>query len=408
MRDIGVCYILDSFPNLSETFIIDEIFSVMEHGIGCCVVSMHKPNINKMHNRAIHILNNAQVYYYKDTGRIKKLSALVYNYFLRPLRTTKAIWLLMKERRNIWIAGEALAILLDIRNSNIKHFHAHYADKASHIALWLSKLMGVPFTFTTHGYDIFMNPPVDMNTLVLHSQRMLTISEYNKNYIAKEFSVKRERIKVIHCGVFTDKMPFKDINNYNFIKHVNILTVARLVPEKGLSYLISAMNILKHDGIDIKLRLIGEGPERGMLMEMIHSLGLDDIVSLPGACEHDVVIDNLLEADCFILPSLSEGIPIVLMEALATGVPSIATNINGIPELIIDGITGLLCEPGNSREIANAVKKLRMDRCLRDRLVRKGRDKVVKEFDRTMCTGYLLSEFIHNRPSIDSTIKYYG
>jgi glycosyltransferase involved in cell wall biosynthesis len=357
-----VAYILDSFPNTSETFISDEILSVMELGIEVVIFSLNRPKSNVQHLRISEILKETKIIYLSQQSKKNKLKALCQRLLLHRFKTTTVLMKLMHNGQESWKSSNAFSYASLIENEGVDHIHAHYADVASQTAMVISSMTGLPYTFTTHGYDVFVSPPLNYRNLVLNSKKMICISEFNKNYLMTKYDLPTSKIEVVHCGIY--------VNDY--IKHnkkqistkgqsVKILTVARLLKIKGHSYLFKALKRLFDEGKISKrftLTLAGDGPEYESLVKQANKYGFENNIKFLGFQTQDQVAKLLAQCDFFVLPSLSEGIPISLMEAMASNKLVIAPNVNGVSELVVDNETGFLFQPGNSKDLGDIIGKV--------------------------------------------------
>ena len=183
--------------------------------------------------------------------------------------------------------------------------------------------------------------------------------------------------KVVHCGLSIAKYAFRPPKE----KIKRLFCAARLSPEKGLTFAIEALRILLDKGYDLELRLAGGGPSKTHLEALTNQLGVADRVHFLGFLTEDEVISELQTSDLFVLPSFVEGVPVSAMEAMAVGVPVIATNIAGTSELIEDGKTGILIRPSDSQALAEAVVRMIEDYEFRLNAAEQARRKVVDEFD---------------------------
>jgi glycosyltransferase involved in cell wall biosynthesis len=183
--------------------------------------------------------------------------------------------------------------------------------------------------------------------------------------------------KVVHCGLEMRKYDFRMPKRE--VKY--LFCVARLSSEKGLSFLIQGLKLLRDRGLDLELRLAGDGPRRIQLEQTARSLGISNYVHFLGYLTEDAVISELRDADIFVLPSFIEGLPVSAMEAMAVGLPVIATNIAGTSELVEDGKNGVLIRPSDAQALADAVVRLIEDYDFRQRAANLARAKVVNEFD---------------------------
>jgi glycosyltransferase involved in cell wall biosynthesis len=194
------------------------------------------------------------------------------------------------------------------------------------------------------------------------------------------------KLEVVHCGADLDRYPLvPPRQGPGFV----VLCVARLAPQKGLEVLLSAVKQLADRGTDISLVLVGEGPMRARLGHRAERLGITDRVVMKGAVGQDEMASYYAGADVFCLPSFAEGVPVVLMEAMASGRPVVTTRIAGVPELVDDGVSGLLVAPGNAGQLAAALERLATSPEEREEMGRAGRQKVVEEFDSETCAAQL-------------------
>jgi glycosyltransferase involved in cell wall biosynthesis len=215
---------------------------------------------------------------------------------------------------------------------------------------------------------------------------VVPISEYNRDLILEECGDQaRAKLAVIHCGV--------DTNFFHPPEHpppdrpFSLLCVGTLHEVKGQKHLVEACRLLTEAGVDVRCTFVGDGPDRRALSGQIAAAGLEGRVELTGHRTRAEVAELLHSAHILVAPSVPtrkgkrEGIPVVLMEAMASGVPVVASRVSGIPELVADQVSGVLVPPGDERVLAAAIGRLHADRALRERLATAGRDKVVREFD---------------------------
>ncbi|MCA9408462.1 MAG: glycosyltransferase family 4 protein [Candidatus Omnitrophica bacterium] len=375
-----IVYILEYFPKLSETFILNEILCLQKMGHEIHVFAFEKPNEEKVHQESSNV---RAVSYFPQRSLINKLYGHVCWIFKYPRKYMKIFWLAINRKNGLsGVFSRNLNDVTEIMKIKPRHIHAHFSGIASDMAMLISLLTDVPFTFTTHGSDIFFYPP-DAANLKLKTRlakKHITISEYNKNYLVKKFGLDQRGIEVIHCGLNLDKFR---LQNSRATKNgiARIVCVARLERFKGVENLILTCKQLKEEGVPFKCHIIGKGRDTEKLNQLICDLHLTEEVQLLGSRTQTEVFQFVSEATMKILPSLSEGIPIVLMEAMALRVPVIATRVNGIPELITDEESGLLVEPNDVDGLANRIKFLLRDTELQKRITRKGYDTVVQKFN---------------------------
>ena len=231
--------------------------------------------------------------------------------------------------------------------------HAHFATEATHYASVLHRVLGLPFSLTAHGYDIHWKAPADFATRAAAATHVITVSEANRRAMSARHGVPAERIQVIAGGVDLRYFaPRPDPNS------ALILAIARLVPVKRLDVLLEACARLRGRGVPFRCVVVGDGEDRPRLEALRRDLRLEERVELVGAAPQDAVRDWLGRAAVVALTSEMEGMPISLMEAAGCGRPVVASAVGGIPELVSDGVTGLLVQPGDADGLAGALERL--------------------------------------------------
>jgi glycosyltransferase involved in cell wall biosynthesis len=269
----------------------------------------------------------------------------------------------------------------------IQHVHAHFGWSASSIALIANRLLGIPFSLTLHAHGIFLNPLL-LNAKIKYSQFVVTISEYNRQYLKNLFPEYRleDKIHVIHCGLDSEifippSEPKRGGDQFT------IVGIGQLDPRKGFHVLIDACHHLAKRGIPFRCQILGEGEERNRLEALIIRYNLMEHVFLPGKIYQEELRQILNRADVSVLPCVRDesgeldGIPVALMETMAMQIPTVSTRISGIPELIDHGRNGWLTPPNDSVALADALQHLRDNPELRNRLGKAARESVVHEFN---------------------------
>jgi len=386
---VKVAYILRSFPSVSETFITDEIVAVMRQGIDCHVISLLRPRRQPHHEHAEAILKAGRVSYLGTGGLLGKYRSLfgyAVSHPIRVFRSMKHVELTGSFRRHAWVTP---ALCAEIDRYGPDLLHAHYANLPGECAWAAHRTTGIPFAVTTHGHDVFFYPPDDYRGLAEAAEAVVCVSEFNRRYLSSRFGVPYDKLRVIHCGVdlkaFT--APYRPAGGANGL--LKILCVARLTPVKGHRYVLEALRLLRQDGIASELVLVGDGPLRKELEEYAAELGVTSAVRFRGALLREEVLSLLRECHLFVLPSLSEAMPISLMEAMACRVPVIATAVHGVPELVVDKVTGLLVPVKSPEAIVESVRWVMDHPAEVEQMVERGRAKVAAEFEREKCAQQL-------------------
>ncbi|MGR8998720.1 MAG: glycosyltransferase, partial [Gammaproteobacteria bacterium] len=278
----------------------------------------------------------------------------------------------------------AVVFANQLLKSGAQHIHVHFAHVPTDIAMYAASLSAIPFSVTAHANDLFERGWL-VAEKVKRAAFFITISEYNREYLRQQ-GCDVDRIVVVRCGVDVDAFQRREQSEFSEVPKIGF--IGRLVEKKGAEDLLYAAAKLKKQGIVFKLLLAGSGPLEQSLKILAVSLDLfDDDVAFLGAIAHADVAAFLRELDLFVLPCVKDingdmdGIPVVLMEAMLTGVPVISTRLSGIPELVIDQETGLLVEPGDRVALARAMQTIMENTALAQRLTINAIAKVKNEFN---------------------------
>ena len=403
---LKVGYVMSRFPRLTETFVLYEILAVEERGVDVQLFPLIHERGDVVHPEALELSARAR---YEPFLSLPVLRSQLH--FLRrsPRRYLGALRDVLSGTwgsLNFFVG--ALGIFPKVAHAarlmqaeGVDHVHCHFANHPAAAGFVIRRLTGIPYSFTAHGSDLH----VDRHMLcekIREAAFVVPISRYNRDLMVEECGeVVREKLVVIHCGVDTEF--FRPADAMVDDRHLEILSVGTLHEVKGQRYLVEACRLLRDDGVDVVCKLIGDGPDRKALTRQIAAAGLEDSVVLLGRHDRDGVLELLRTTHVLVAPSVPttrgkrEGIPIVLMEAMASGVPVVASRISGIPELVEDGVSGLLVPPADARSLAKALARLRADPSLRARLARSGRAKVEAEFDLRKSAAELVARFARAR-----------
>jgi glycosyltransferase involved in cell wall biosynthesis len=397
--------ILKGYPRISETFISNEIALLEEQGFKIRILSMRHPREDFTHESVKRI--KARVDYMPETmaGNLLKLAGANLAALVRsPGRYLKGLGEMVRrlvETRKITTAKHLLqAGYLAARvlpGSGVTHLHAHFAHSPTSVAVFTSILTGLPYSFTAHAKDIYTQDPARLSEKIAGACFVATCTGYNKDYLAKLNPNGTPVHRVYHgidLGLF-DPGPLRACAEPPY----EILTVARLTPKKGLPTVLRALAALKQAGVGFRHAIIGSGEERGNLTRLARELGLEDHIEWLGTQPHEVVVERLRRAHLFLLgcevsaDGDRDGIPNVLVEAMAMGVPVAATAVSAIPELIAMEDHGLLAAPGDHEGLAEAARRLLTDNELRARVVPMARERVLSHFDNRRLVGELAGIF---------------
>jgi glycosyltransferase involved in cell wall biosynthesis len=395
--------ILKGYPRISETFISNEILLLENLGFAIRLFSMRQPRENFSHESVKKI--RAKVDYLPET-LIKPLPRLLYHNLLlaakkpvvyagalktayrRFLRTHKSATI-----KHLLQAGYLAHRFLPA--SGVTHLHAHFAHSPTSVAMFASHLTGLPFSFTAHAKDIYTSDPRQLREKIGLARFVITCTEYNRRHLSKLSDGNATPIHRNYHGI--DIKLFSDNNEIPKIpvQPYQILTIARLTAKKGLPTIYKALRILRDQGVSLHHTHIGGGEDREEIISLIKDLDLGSVTRLLGTQPHQVVLEHYKNADLFVLgcevaPNGDrDGIPNVLVESMAMGLPVVVTDISAIPELVQDSKTGLLVPPGQPGRLADAIMRMLKDTELRNRVIPAAREAVVKNFDNRQLIGDL-------------------
>ena len=301
-----------------------------------------------------------------------------------------------RARSRLWqvfYAAEAMRLFEELNRLGVRHIHAHFANNGADIArATVAHARRVDpdgnwrWTFTMHGPTEFEAVErFDLSGKVADAAGVACISDFTRSQLMRlSTPADWDKLEVVHMSVDTDLFAPPEQRRAND-GPLRILDVGRLVPEKGAPVLLDAVAQLAGRGIDVELRFVGGGDLEAQLRAEIEGRGLKDRVVLVGAVGQDEILAQYHWADVFCLPSFQEGLPVVLMEAMATELPVVTTPINGIPELVKDGCNGHLLPPGRADLLADALAALALDPGGRRRLGEQARTDVIEGFSLARC-----------------------
>jgi len=406
-----IAYLTGQYPRATDTFIQREVAALRDSGVPVQTFSVRKPaedeNVGPEQRaergRTIYLLPPS-LFGLIGTGiRLK---------FGSPLRYLRALRLAMRTRQAgfkgltyaVFYLMEAGILADRMRKDRLTHLHNHFGDSSCTVAMLAAELGGFTFSFSLHGPGIFFEPyHWRLDEKLKRALFVSCISHYCRSQAMIFCPPKKwDRLHIVHCGVEPDK--FAPVSHTG--TGTRLLTVGRLASVKGMPVLLSAIKKLLPNHPGLTLTVVGDGPERLDFQKRAVELGLDEQVSFVGYQSQDQVRDRLQETDLFVLPSFAEGVPVVLMEAMAAGVPVVTTRIAGVSELVDDGGSGLLVPPGNEQSLALAMDTLLRDPEMRNRFGLAGRAKVADEFNITRESSWLRRVMISALQGDPEPVRY--
>jgi len=394
-----LAYFTSRYPAISHTFIMREIMALRDRGIEVVTISQRTSAANEFLSEADRRERERTCYILPPRwGRL--IAAHLSTMFTRPLRYFGALGFALRVRPGglralLWhffYFLEAVQLWDELRRRGVRHVHVHFAGPCATVAMIASRISDLTYSITMHGSAEFFE--VERNLLARKVERaefVICISDFTRAQLAAQVDPRHwEKLHIIHCGVDATRYR-RDVGDTD--APYRVLCVARLVPAKGISLLIEAIARLVDDVPTIRFTLIGDGPDRSRLEALARDLGVAERIRFAGSVGQDDILPYYAQADAFVLPSFAEGVPVVLMEAMAMGVPAIGTAVGGTSELIEHEVSGLLVPPGNAAALTAALRRALLDQGLRARLIDGGRRKVVAEFEMSEIGAQVVSLF---------------
>jgi colanic acid/amylovoran biosynthesis glycosyltransferase len=407
-----IAYLLNQYPAISHSFILGEVRALRRRGVEVPTYSIHRSDPR-------HLLAPADREEHARTWALRPLrpSRLLIAHLraLRdhPLRYVSVLSRALARSRGaprallwqLFYFAEAVPLWRQIRQGHPDHLHAHFAAPAADVAMIVAQLGDGcgpwSWSFSAHGADIDESDQRLLADKVRSADAVVCVSDFGRSQLMVLVEPEQwAKIHVVRCGV--DTRAFRPASPPNGSPGrrepapdgpLRLLAVGRLVAVKGHVILLEASALARAQGTPLTLTLVGDGPLRRSLARVAAQLGLEEQVHFAGALgQHEIAL-CYHRADVLCLPSLREGIPVVLMEAMACALPVIATRITGIPELVEDERSGLLVAPGRPEALARAIVRLAGDPPLRRRLAHNGRLKVQEEYELARSAAQLQAIF---------------
>ncbi len=402
-RNFKLTYLIGTYPLLTTTFIDREIRLLRQRGVPVQVVSIRRPKRPLSPEQETLAKD---VLYLLPVSPVKLVAAFLWAGVLRSFTTWRILFYLLtrphpdfKARlKTILHVGTGVYAAFLLRRQPGHHLHAHFVDRAATAAIVMSRLLNRPYSVTAHANDIYVDP-VLLPEKMAEAKFVATCTRYNETHLA---SLNGNGVgKKLHCiyhGLDIDQ--YQPPEQRRAFKPPLLLAVGQLKEKKGFAHLLRACRLLKDQGYDFQCRIVGEGPDRQALTRQIQQLGLGETVELCGALPHQDVINKYKEADIFVLPCVTgqdgdrDGIPNVILEAMAMELPVVSTRHSGIPEVVADGVNGLLVPPADDTALAQALAKLLEDGNGRRQLGQRGRQTVIESFSVEKNVERLLTQFM--------------
>ncbi|MDJ0708620.1 MAG: glycosyltransferase family 4 protein [Leptolyngbyaceae cyanobacterium MO_188.B28] len=391
-----VGYVLKRYPRYSETFVVNEILAHEAAGLDIEIFALRPPSDTHFQNTIARV--RAPVNYIRRPlqGRVSEslnttLSPNAASFFWAELQEASKVlpgfWaaLAIAQGERSSHVYQAAWLAREVRLKGITHLHAHFGSVATSVTRLAAHFAGVPYTFTAHAKDIFHESvkPEDMSRKLRDAAAVVTVSDYNLAYLQQTYGAAANRIQRIYNGLDLGRLPYQSPRD----RPPQIISVGRLVEKKGFPILVDACAILKDWGCEFGCQIIGAGEFEAPLRQQIQTLNLQSTVALIGPRPQVEVFEQVQKAAIFVGPYIigsdgnRDGLPTVLLEAMALGAPCVSTDVTGIPEVVRDEETGLSVPQNDPMALATALKRLLADPDLRVRLAAQARHLIESEFD---------------------------
>ena len=403
-RSVRVAYLYSRYPVVSQTFCDSEMLALESLGFDLDIASLNRPPDSFRHERLdrlqapVHYPAPEEVMDARAMGAEfeGQLGPLIRQHEAQYGKKYKA----ETRARNAWHFAPLL------RRRGIRHVHVHFANRATHTALFLKRL-GFTFSFTAHAQDFMVDLGSDdlLREMVREAEFVIAVSDFSRQLLAEKCPEHGAKIRRIYNGIELDDFPVADTSRPGPLR---IVSVGRLIEFKGFHDLIDAAALAKQRGVDLELRILGEGPWREALEEKIAAHGLAGVVTLCGMASQERIKRELAGAQLFALASkidskgASDILPTVITEAMACRLPVLSTKLAGIPEMVWDGVTGRLVEPGGVDALATALQEMAGSPELRRAWGEAGRARAEELFALSRTAGQLGDAF---RPYDDGAAR---
>ncbi len=378
-------YLVKTFPKVSETFILRELVALERQGLEPHIFALQRPQERQVQPLAAQL--RAQVTYLPTPEENKRHLLRMHLQLLQrqPWRYGQAMcWLLSRPQglslRHFWQAG---ALAWQLVRAGLTHLHVHYLSMPAHVAVLTHLLCGVSYSLAAHAKDIYLATPTDLHRKMRWARFVVTCTEANRRFL-QEVAPQGVPIHRVYHGL--EVHAFQAPAHGAAVPCPTVLSVGRLREKKGFPCLLRACRVLKDQGYRLQCRIVGYGPQQEELERLIAMLDLSDTVHLLGKCTHEALLRLYREATVFVLPCQiaadgdRDGIPNVLLEAMAMQLPVVSTWVSGIPELVTHGRQGFLVPPQDPHALAGALALLLERPHLRQQFGRAGRQKVCQQF----------------------------
>lgn len=404
MSSPTLAYLYSRYPVVSQTFCDSEMLALEGMGYHLSVASLYPPKDSFRHERLASL--RAPIHYPPPPAILKALQTAAEHDGSWPgdmvarhdQQYGPSFQSAVRARNALWFARV-------FQRLGINHVHVHFANRATHTALFIKAITGIPFSFTPHAQDFMVDLGSDMllAEMCREAVAVIAVSDFSLGLLREKCPESAGHMHRVYNGLAVDAFPAATIAPGGPLR---VVSIGRLIPFKGFIHLIDAVAGLNKSGTPATLRIIGDGPLRAELHARITAAGVEDSITLLGPLSQQAIKAELACADVFALASViddkgaSDILPTVIAEAMACGLPVVSTRLAGIPEMVDHGVTGLLADPGDVTALATHLGALHDDRGLARQLGAAGRVRATGKFSLATTAESLASLLVAANPSL--------
>ncbi len=348
----GFAYLFERFPSFTQTFCVREVLEMRRQGVRVPIWSIRDPRTEPKQDFSSE-LDGLTAYLPDSFSEILRRDTSFRRKARKAIGELCELWGGEGEKRRIY---EALWLLPELQKREVEHVHTHFAGTALRTAFWLSKLGGIRYSFTAHANDIFCDEARErLQMLIRDSQCCITVSDFSKSYLDENFPLFSDKIFRVYNGIHPELFH----QSVPSLEKPLILAVGRYIEKKGFGDLIAACRRLQ--GQKFEVQIVGQGPLESVLKREASG---DSRIEITGPKSEREIIELMGRASVFVLPCVNEGdggkdnLPTVIMEAMAAGVPVISTPVAGVPEMVVEDVSGHLVPPRDPSALAECLMNL--------------------------------------------------
>ncbi len=384
---VRLAYVFERFPTFTQTFCVREVGELDAQGVRASLFSIRIPSDEPPQDFPV-ALGERTVYLPPEdelTALARRLQGE--RKLPRPLRRTLEAWTSKRDKHRVY---EAAWLGPRLRKAGVRHVHVHFAGIAARTAYWLKRFYGITYSFTGHANDIFCEEeplPVTREDLVREAAMVVTVSDFSAHALQITYPGEAHKIHRVYNGIDTRRWIAGDRERAPLI-----VSVGRYIEKKGFADLIAACAVLRDRGMNFRCQIIGEGPLEESLRAQVQAANLGELVELTGPKSQDAILAILQSAMIFALPCVKEqdggmdNLPTVIAEAMACGLPVVSTPVAGVPEMIVNGVTGSIVPEADPSALANALAHWLEQSAAARAAGEAGRKRAVEVFDLRVTT----------------------